>query len=68
MSSEADYIATIAAIGIVIMTVVLGSLQYYQGKNKLIAETIESGADPIAVACAFNNVSGMNAGLLCSGK
>lgn len=65
MSSEADYITTIAAIGIVIMTVVLGSLQYYQGKNELIAETIESGANPVAVACAFGEFSSINEDILC---
>lgn len=33
---------------------------YYNNKNVLITEAIKSGADPLKVACALDNVSTMN--------
>lgn len=38
---------------LIIITLILASLSYCQNNDRLIAETLKSGVDPMAVHCAF---------------
>lgn len=45
------------SISTVILSLIVSIILYYNHQNELIASAIKSGADPQAVACAFDNVS-----------